>query len=400
MAHMTAEFQEPKKAEGSDDKSGTQAANRSMEEVTKERLKGTAPNGAEKLDKKVTAIGATVETDANGLVRRIGRTDGSEILASYSNDAAKRLESLVEIRTNHTQVVYKRDKDGDTFKPFSKDGKSLPNELNRSKVELSANGNLTYLDEKGQKVIVRGNGAVLPVGQDKFDVQFDTEGRATKVIPSAEAVARGAKIRGFAYEGKSQQPNEYKVEIPAKFPGSVFTHTLNKEEKKWECRDQKGVEYTTPQGKRSLSADLAYSYEGEDTIKRGDKSVPVTRVCYPNGIEVLQDPGEQRDGSHIVKTYNESGRFIGVQSFAPKINQKNEILRDTEGHALYGKPGKKYIAGFINGKPRIYEADPLNGTEIVWDKQDGNEDKWLGRVVGAGSHSPLKRVKNWHHDLV
>ncbi len=395
--YNAVEFDEPNKAETAGSKSpdatgkgagSTEAAARSMQDITAERLKGQTSDGGEKLDKKITVTGATVETDKNGLVRSVARPDGSAIQdAVYSNDVNKKIESFVAKRIDQSKVVYKCDKDGKTFSPFSVDGKPLPNEPVVSKVELNTNGNISFLDANGNKVIVRGNGTIIPAGEGKFDVQFDAEGRA-KIIANAD------KIRTYSYKGTSKDPIEYKEESP-KLPGVVYAHTFNEETKKWECKNQDGAPFSTPQGRRRLSEDLVFAYE--DKMKLGDKEKTGLRLSGPNGVEVFQHVPEQQEGAPkapdnadiVVLTHNEQGQFIGVQTFAPRLDSQGKALRDPAGNRLLGVPGKQYTAGFKDGKSRILEADPLTGTAIAWDKP-GSEDKWTGQVIFAAANSPLK----------
>jgi hypothetical protein len=408
--HSTAEFDDEstpettgKPQESPVDRGDLRLARRFFEDTPKPNIAGNelpsveksaAQNPATVFDEKITAIGAKVKTDKQDhLVRELERSDDSKI-TDVKYDANKKLESFTSIGADKNKIFYKRDGETDGYKAFTAEGKALPQLGIISKVELNTNGNLNFLDQAGKQVIVRGNGGTIPIGAMGVDVQFDSEGRTTKTTPSAEAIKNGAVIRTVtAYKGNTEEPIEVKEECPALSPGLVFTEKVDDATQKWERKDQNGQPYNCSQGKRAFTKELAYVHK--DTIQVDGNAKEFTRVEHLNGAEEIQDTYIQPDGYHIVRNYNENGKFIGVQAFAPKVGPDGKIIRDKEGKIVPGMPGKKYMAGLRNGQPRILEFEPLTRTMIAWDQQSavGKTEKGLkfsGEVLSSGPKSHLK----------
>ena len=223
------------------------------------RFHGRRPDGTV-YDRRLTAVGAWSQTDGCGRVEMILRADGSSVLAYQLSDA---LPVIEEVSADQTQrLVWKRDRDN-----FICNGQPC-----RYKLELSSNGNVSFVQES-LRTIITGDGITLSEPTAKKRYSFDEEGRIVQID-------YGSKIRQFGYIDKTRQLQS--VAVYDASSNSTFFHERLGDSNQWNIRDHNGSLYAPWYGIRHLTANGDYVYQ-EQTGTSDVRSV--AHVCLPDGTE-------------------------------------------------------------------------------------------------------------------
>ena len=327
---------------------------------------------------KQTVSGAAVHVGAGDSVELIRRSDGSATQVAYQNDANgnKVVAAIAQFRIVGDQHVpialYKRD--GDKFILASNPSNQTQIPQSISNVKFNPNGNMSYeaVPGNGVMTIIRGDGAVIEAKSDREELKntrvdmpeyvFDDQGRIKRIVPTADALARGARVRDFYYAGNTNELAKVIVQTPSVYPGFFFTHERQGNSQTWTCKctDQHGREYLeqyvdqsgrqntrqwwAPQGEHKLSPTGEYTYQ--DVVGQPSSPTAVEHHWQANGKDQLQTTKTLADNSVATLVYDAQGYCKSLET----------INKD-------GTPGMRWKCATVdsNGKPqtpRIIETNP------------------------------------------
>lgn len=226
------------------------------------RFHGRRTDGSE-YNLRLTALGAYSQTDAIGRVEMIVRSDGSLVSAIYIDPDSP--PNIQEVSSDQKQrLLWTRD-----CEYFHCAGQA-----NRYNLELSSNGNLSFVQES-DRIIITGDGIKLsePVSRRRYS--FDEEGRIVQID-------YGDKLRQFSFIEKTRELASVAVmNLSLK---STFYHERIGTSDEWSVRDHYGNLYATWCGRRHLTANGDYVYQERSSLDDDDR-ISTPHICRPDGSE-------------------------------------------------------------------------------------------------------------------